>query len=178
MAKAHVLTLEQMRAMASPVRQRIIAALYARGDSSVTEIAETLERKPDTLYHHLRVLLSVGLLQKTGERIAGKNREAIYAPIETRLRADHESTNPVYLAEFARMIRINLKDAATNHAKAFSDASSRGKTLFETANVRLTAKQVRELNAELRRFFEKVKAESSREGERHYYVFLSTPTGT
>ena len=27
MAKAHVLTLEQMRAMASPVRQRIIAAL-------------------------------------------------------------------------------------------------------------------------------------------------------
>lgn len=177
MAQAHVLTLEQMRVMSSPVRQRIIAAVYARGDCSIAEIAESMERKADTLYHHVRLMVKAGLLQKVGERVAGKNREAVYGPVAPMFAPDRATSDPAYLAEFARMIRNNLATAAANHARAYADLKQRNSVLFETANVRLTSEQVEELNAELRKFFEKVKAESNPDGQRHFYVFLSTPVG-
>ena len=47
---------EQLQAIASPPRQRLVAALEALGPASVRELAAHLGRSPQSLYFHLRKL--------------------------------------------------------------------------------------------------------------------------
>lgn len=175
MPKKHVLTREQMRIYASPVRQRLVACLRARGSASIAEVASDLDRRPDTLYHHVRLLLRCGLIVKSGERIAGKNREAIYAPIAHHFSADVDAVDPDYLREFGRLVRGVLADSAAHHERAFRERSEREKILFETVNVRLRPGQVAELNRQIADLVRKARDEADREGDRQLFAFLSCP---
>lgn len=58
----HISDLAQMRAIISPARDEILDAVAANGPSTVGDLGEFLGRKPDSLYHHIRVLRKVGLL--------------------------------------------------------------------------------------------------------------------
>ncbi len=68
----------KLASLTSPVRQEILDAMHALGRASVAEIADAVNRAPDSLYYHLRILLEVGLVRKAGERLAGTRRETIY----------------------------------------------------------------------------------------------------
>ena len=171
------LSQDQVRAMASSVRQRIVAVLFSQGQSSISEIAEALERRPDSLYHHVRVLLGVGLIRQTGERVAGRNHEALYETVAGQFAADLETQDPQYMAEFSRMMRSVLADGASHHAQAFTQPETRARVLFETANVRLGEEQVEQFNRELRDLVHRVKGAAEPDAGRHLFVFLSTPIG-
>ena len=56
--------LDQLRALASPVRQEIIDAVTASGPISISTLARVLGRTPHALYFHIRKLESLGLLKK------------------------------------------------------------------------------------------------------------------
>lgn len=60
-------TAEQARAMASPVRLRILRLCY---DDELTnrELADALDRDPSTVLHHTRLLVEAGLLEQVAER--------------------------------------------------------------------------------------------------------------
>ncbi len=177
MPKKHVLTREQMRIYASPVRQRIIASLMARGHGSILEIASDMGRRPDTLYHHVRLLLKHGMIIKTGERIAGKNREAVYGPVARQFAADATSTDAAYQLEYARLVRNVLADVSAHYARAYQIKSGRPRLLFETANVRLRDDQIAELNESIARIILQAKETADGEGGRHLFAFVSTPVG-
>ncbi|MBC7791227.1 MAG: helix-turn-helix transcriptional regulator [Anaerolineae bacterium] len=61
----YIRELAQMRAIISPARDEILDAVAANGPCTVTGLGEFLGRKPDSLYHHIRVLRKVGLLLET-----------------------------------------------------------------------------------------------------------------
>lgn len=85
---------DQLRALASTVRQDIIDTVQALGSASVPELARHLSREPDALYYHVRALLKVGLLVRLpADRIQGGRREAMYATArpERRLQLDYRS---------------------------------------------------------------------------------------
>jgi len=88
-----VTTEREMAAVASPARQEIVDVLMQMGKASVTEIARTLGRPPDSLYYHVRALERAGLVVQAGSRGRGRRREAVYrtdAP-ELTLRYDPSS---------------------------------------------------------------------------------------
>lgn len=70
--------LDQIRALVAPTRQEIVDALEIIGPAPVAAIAAVLGRAPDSLYHHIRVLLRVELVRQVDKRIRGRRREAVY----------------------------------------------------------------------------------------------------
>lgn len=61
----YIRDLAQMRAVISPARDEILDAVAANGPCTVMWLGAFLGRKPDSLYHHVRVLRRVGLLLET-----------------------------------------------------------------------------------------------------------------
>lgn len=61
----YIRDLAQMRAVISPARDEILDAVAANGPCTVLWLGAFLGRKPDSLYHHVRVLRRVGLLLET-----------------------------------------------------------------------------------------------------------------
>jgi DNA-binding transcriptional ArsR family regulator len=70
--------LAQMRAIISPARDEILDAISANGPSTVADLGLFLGRKPDSLYHHLRVLRDVGLLIESDSRNSQGRATALY----------------------------------------------------------------------------------------------------
>jgi len=70
--------LDQIRALIAPARQEIIDALEVVGPATVAAIGAVLGRAPDSLYHHIRLLLKVGLIEVVETRVQERTREAVY----------------------------------------------------------------------------------------------------
>lgn len=69
---------DQIRAIASPVRQEIVDALDSMRASTVAALAARLGRKPDALYFHVRALERVGLLRRVGTVGEGRTEAAVF----------------------------------------------------------------------------------------------------
>ena len=66
MAKpAFQISKDQLAALTAPVRRDILDRLIIRGPMAVTEIGAALGRQPTAIYHHLRQLEAVGLIETT-----------------------------------------------------------------------------------------------------------------
>ena len=71
---------DQLRALASPLRQEIVDALQASPQgSTIAALAQRLNRRPDSLYFHLRALQRVALVRRIGHTGVGRDRAALYA---------------------------------------------------------------------------------------------------
>jgi DNA-binding transcriptional ArsR family regulator len=76
-ARTLVSRLDQMSALASPVRLELIDALARMGQASLAELAQALGRPADGLYYHVRALQKVGLVRPAGSRTRAGRREAV-----------------------------------------------------------------------------------------------------
>ena len=87
-------TVDQMEALASPVRHQIHLAMEMLGACTVNELAERMGRVPETLYYHVRRLEQVGILEQVGSRVGSVRDEAIYELKGKRLRVDPSQSSP------------------------------------------------------------------------------------
>src|SRR5947209_5891160 len=72
-------TPEETRAMAHPLRLRIIRLLYDAPMSN-RELATRLDQQPATVLHHVRTLLRTGFIVAAGERPGARGTtEKLYA---------------------------------------------------------------------------------------------------
>lgn len=69
---------KQWEAVVSPIRLELWEFLRSNGPCSVRELAGQMERPADGLYHHLRKLITAGLIRETDRRPAGTQIESIY----------------------------------------------------------------------------------------------------
>jgi DNA-binding transcriptional ArsR family regulator len=65
-------------AMASPLRIQIVDRLDMLGTAAVPAIAALLGRRPDSLYHHFRILERAGIIRSDGWERAGSHNQALY----------------------------------------------------------------------------------------------------
>lgn len=110
--------LDQLEAIASPVRQELLEAVAASTECSVAELASQLGRRPDALYYHIRKLVEVGLIEEMGSRRTAHREESVYRtrgqPVEIRLdRDDPKKIRTVHrlLGALLRLTDRDLKDA-------------------------------------------------------------------
>lgn len=82
--------LEQVKALAHPLRVRIIETLAASDPMTTKQVAELLGEKPTRLYHHVGLLEKAGLIQLTHTRKNRGTTEKYYAAIARQFRAAPE----------------------------------------------------------------------------------------
>ena len=101
--------LRQLRALTSPIRSQIVHALQAVGRASAKELAAQLGRLPESLYYHLRKLVSVGLVVEVEQRPSARRPEAVYALVSPHLSIDAEKRTKAWLEQTARLARLRLR---------------------------------------------------------------------
>ncbi|QDU83840.1 hypothetical protein Pla163_09410 [Planctomycetes bacterium Pla163] len=142
----------QVRALASPLRQRFVDVLTSEGPCSVRDVAERLGKPPATLYYHLRLLEDAGIVRTVGERATGKRPEMLYEAISTRFRVDNASGDRAWQNELERYVRVHLRDVERAIAAQVEDPSySRDDPAplmhFRAVQLRLNEQDRRELAA-------------------------------
>ncbi len=149
-----VSTVDQMEALASPVRHQIHLAMEMLGRCSVNQLAERMDRVPETLYYHIRRLEKVGLVEQVANRIVSGREEAIYQLKAKRLRVDPGQTSPRFLRAMAKGCGSLLRFAQRSFEQALVRKAERrlipNRSLrIEQVAVRLSTRKLAELNERL-----------------------------
>jgi DNA-binding transcriptional ArsR family regulator len=82
--------LEQIKALAHPLRVRIIETLASSDPMTTKQVAELLGEKPTRLYHHVGLLEKAGLIRLTHTRKNRGTTEKYYEAIARQFRAAPE----------------------------------------------------------------------------------------
>ncbi len=106
-SESPVLSVEQLKCLASPARNEVYIALRSLGRASAREIAERLGRKPASIHYHVEALLSVGLITEVERRAGARRPEAVFEPTLANARlpetSDPEISGLARRAVLARM---------------------------------------------------------------------------
>lgn len=85
--------IDQVKALAHPLRMRIIETLGASDPMTTKQVAEALGEKPTRLYHHVDKLEKAGLIRLTHTRQNRGTTEKYYEPIAKHFRAGADLFN-------------------------------------------------------------------------------------
>ena len=110
---------EQVEALASPVRHDICDRLAAMGPLSVRELSRALGRKPTSIYHHLELMIAVGLVQSSEVRSSRGRPTILYRTVAPRMRMARASVIPENRPLVAMGARAAAATAANDYARAF-----------------------------------------------------------
>lgn len=153
----------KVRALSSPLRIEIIERLQALGPRSIAELARLLGRRRDTLYHHVRKLVAVGVLDEQGQRATGHRPERVYALTSARVAvakhvASHADADLARrtAASVLRLTMRNLESAIS--ARRRRGAQTPRAVMVARHKARLTAEQLADLHhriATVQRFLER-----------------------
>lgn len=161
--------------MASPVRARLIACILAGGEVSISQIAAELGRRPDSLYHHMRILERVGLIEQIGRRPAGRNKEAVFRAVAVGFIVDRSREDLEYREAVCRLMRQHAMESIDQLELSYLDSTTRDRVYFETINLRLTRKELDDLRGQFDDILTKFKARTAGKGERVVAVMLASP---
>lgn len=117
----------QIEALASPLRQRILDRLEARGPSSIRELAAELGRRPDALYYHVRKLVELELLAEVDSRPTGTTPEALFDLRERRWHIDYTPDGSARDEALRKLTRQLLRQAARDFEDGLGQADARGR---------------------------------------------------
>jgi predicted ArsR family transcriptional regulator len=113
-------TMEQKRrAVADPVRQRLLLQFYEARDWTAKELADALGVRPNGLYYHLRILEDTGFIGVVGTRAGRRMVERVYRGTNPGQRITWDiAEQPV---EFANHLKTLLEVAKVDVEDAIFD---------------------------------------------------------
>lgn len=175
--------LDQLVALASPVRQQIVDVVCGLGRCSIAEIAAALGRPADGLYYHVRALLDVGLLVEAGERETQRRAETLYdVPTRGIMRLVYEPEDEANAQAIkkivAAMLRMTERDfvAGFDEAARVSGPERNLNASRQTAWLGRDARQeVNRLLARLQEIFSTASVPSEEDGELQSLTFVMAP---
>lgn len=101
-------------ALASPLRQDILVVLENSAPTSVAELARRIGRRPDALYHHLRLLKRAGLVRRSGGDSTGGRPGGLWTvtahPIQVSARGAASPTVQLAGQVVGAMARAGARD--------------------------------------------------------------------
>lgn len=119
---------EHIRALASPMRQRIMDRIEAMGPCAVRDLAASLDVAADSLYYHVRRLQGIGLLAVESRRREGGRRQAILRLKARSWHIAYEPRKPQNARAVRKVSRIILRQAQRDFDRGLAHprASPRG----------------------------------------------------
>lgn len=172
---------DQLKALASPVRQELLDLLARTGPASAAELGKLTGRPADGLYYHLRALQRAGLISSEESRARGGRSEELFRSVhrEPALRHDPSprGNSPAVTSIAASMLRLGIRDF--RRAAASSDIRTRGPGR-ELWALRVTGwlspTEVAEVNRRIRTLRDAVGKPRSK-GKLYSITILLTPLG-
>ena len=171
----------QLRSLGSPVRQEILDALAAAGESSTADLAALLGRRPQALYYHLRALERVGLVRRSGSRRNGKSDAVLYSVPAPRMVIEYRFGSRPFATDMARTARSLLRLSERDFLRALRSPAAvaegpRRNLLVSRAKARLTGEQLERVNALFTGVLERLaKSQGQREGALHAVTLVIAP---
>lgn len=161
-------------ALASPLRQDILVVLENSGPTSVAELARRIGRRPDTLYHHLRVLDRAGMVRHSGGDSTGGRPGSVWQvtarPI--RVRPEQGAGPPARLAErvVGAMSRAGVRDFGRAFRRFLAGAGPRPDAMRYC--VWLDEAERRRMHGALAELIERFRAHEPRTGRSPFVLTL------
>lgn len=129
------LTKEQLRCLASPVRNEVFSTVLNLGEASVKEAAACMAKSPESLHYHFKALLKADLIETLDVRPTERRPEAIYRTVDNQFELPSENDDP----EIAEL-RLKAIESGLRHSwRQFEKTASRpnGKNLVLSQNLKL-----------------------------------------
>ncbi|MEE8077473.1 MAG: helix-turn-helix domain-containing protein [Pseudomonadales bacterium] len=179
--------LDQVKALAHPLRMRIIETLAASEPMTTKQVAESLGEKPTRLYHHVALLEKAGLIRLTHTRQNRGTTEKYYEAIAREFRAgadlfSNESSDDQKSA--LRPMIQTVFDNTTSELLRLVDADQTGllledEGLLSYIEMHLTQEQIDEVQQKLKyvldhlQSFEDPETAADKEGLRKYRLTMA-----
>lgn len=169
---------DQVEALASPVRQEIVATMERLGPCAARELAARLGREPESLYYHLRKLVAVGLVREAGKRPVGRRSEAVFTLVARDIAVDPKSRSARFLEMVARSASALLRLTERSYVAALEDPASvrhgpRCNLQIRRHHARLSPRAIAEINRRLDDLSAYVLAHDDPKQERFYSVTVA-----
>ena len=144
-------SLSQLQAISSPIKQEIIDVIQARGQCSISDIAEELGRPADGLYYHIKALVKEQLVVETGTAKKAGQVEKIYNTLQSGslMEAGYDQSDPEKIEAMNKIVSSMMKIAV----KDFSEGLNSDAAIVEGEDRNLSATRIkgRLTNGEVRR---------------------------
>lgn len=143
---ASVDTKDKWGVVCSAVRFELMEFLSACGPCSIAELAAQLGVKADSLYHHIRKLVEVELVEEVGFRRRGRRVEAVYDVVAERFDFDTNVDNEALMKLMRSVHRRSERTFEKALAAGTLDFREKTRNAYvrgETA--RLTPKQLKQV---------------------------------
>jgi predicted ArsR family transcriptional regulator len=108
----------QVRALRTPLRQKVIEALMKLGASTVRELADELGHEPAALYYHVHALAKAGIVTEGDQRRGERRPERVYRLVADRIIIDRDETSKAFLSALADLQRSTLRVAERELTRA------------------------------------------------------------
>jgi DNA-binding transcriptional ArsR family regulator len=162
-------TMEQMRALAEPLRTRILEALGERPMTTI-QVAKRLNERHTKLYHHIGVLEGAGLIEVVESRQNRGTVEKYYVPAARRFVVDRRAFSAGPDAEEARAgvqsllvgtLEKTIAEVEKSFAAGLFAQESATPGLVTHRHLRLTKAQLEELATKLQSWIRDCVAEDA-----------------
>ena len=176
--------LEQVKAMADPLRTRIIEAMR-NGPRTAKQVAELLGEKPTRLYHHVEALERVGILRLVETRRNRGTLEKYYEPVAKLFIVDRDLFAPERGAEAdeaaeviqgvtADMLHKTMEEIRRGIATGRIPLRDRSRAEMARVPVRATPRRLEEIMGKIHALLEELTAaeEETPPGEELDYRLL------
>lgn len=177
----HVLTLEQVSALASYEKNEVFWEFSPDKPTTVVEVSQRLKKSRPTVHHHVNTLVNVGLLKAAATQQKGARTETLYIwPFPTFRHQGAEATHEyrkqsarIFAATARRMTQeVNLlMQKAPNHPELLR------KTIFRHTHLTLSDEHFEKLRQILLEADQELNSLDEQEHATRYHVVLfANPT--
>ncbi|MFG0319105.1 MAG: helix-turn-helix domain-containing protein [Planctomycetota bacterium JB042] len=169
----------EIAAVTSPARAELIESFAAEDELSVAELAERLGRSLGSVYHHVKILLDVGVLREAGSRRRGRKDEALYALAARRITVGPSPDSPEGVEAARRAAAAIFRATGRELADALGQPDVRregaDREVFGLrGRARLTKTELRRVNAHVDAIVDILEeARRTRRRRGRHYAFLA-----
>lgn len=171
------LTLDQLRALNSPVRLQVLTALRTFGPATVGELAERLALKEHLLFYHVKVMVKHGLVFPDSTRPSSTKPVTVFRAVKPSSASGFDYTDPGVREQVKRNLASVLRASRREFETAMADRA--GSLDMEATLMRVTARLSPErhelVRAKLREISEILRSESDDDGEGYSLTVVLTP---
>jgi DNA-binding transcriptional ArsR family regulator len=143
-----VVRIDELKALAHPLRQRILYHLAFVGSASSTSVAQAFGESTGSTSYHLRQLARYGFIEEDLERKRGRERWWRIVPLD--LRAARDDPGAEHVTGQLRRIRLERDRALVDRYLAerhrFGDLAEA--TMFSSSAIHLTEEELRRFTEE------------------------------
>ncbi len=171
------LNADQLRCMASPVRNEALTLIRSRREASAREIGDAMGMSPEAMLYHLKKLEAVGLIREKYRRPAPRKPESVFEMVADRLNLPDLSENPGLAKVVAETVAEGQKVATRGYLQAAEKAlaGEGDKPTVWRVNAKLSSKDAEKFRNLIEEAIKFATSSRVEDGDRVHFAALFFP---